>query len=41
MAQRPKKRIPIHLGGQFATFEANVAVIKYYCFDEINSIGSK
>ncbi len=27
-----RKRIPINLGGQFASFGANVAAIKYFCY---------
>jgi len=34
------KSIPINLGGQFATFGPNVAIIRYYCFDKIHTIGS-
>ncbi len=34
------KRIPINLGGQFATFGANVVTIKYCCFETIHSVGS-
>jgi hypothetical protein len=37
-----EKRIPINLGGQFATIpKANVDAIKYCCFDEIHIIKSK
>jgi hypothetical protein len=35
------KKIPINLGGQFATLKANVATIKYCCFDEIYIVKSK
>jgi hypothetical protein len=36
-----KKQEPINLGGWFATFGANVATLKYYCFDEIHIVGWK
>ncbi len=36
-----RKRIPIYLGGQFATFWVNVDAIKHCCVDEIHIIGSK
>jgi hypothetical protein len=36
-----RKRILIKFGGQFATLRANVAAIKYCCFDEIHTVGSK
>ncbi len=40
LAPKAYKNISINLGGQFATFEANVMTIKYCCFDEIHNIGS-
>jgi hypothetical protein len=38
---KAKKKIPLNLGGEFATLGAYVATIKYYCFDEIHIIGPK
>jgi lipoprotein signal peptidase len=35
----PKKiKLPIDLGGQFATLGVNVVTIKYYCLDKIHII---
>jgi hypothetical protein len=34
-------KIPINLGGQFATVEVNVLTITHYCFDKIHILGSK
>jgi hypothetical protein len=38
MALQSRKMIPMNFGGQFATLWANVAMIKYYCFDEIHNV---
>jgi hypothetical protein len=38
MALQSRKMIPINFGGQFATLWANVAIIKYCCFDEIHNV---
>jgi hypothetical protein len=38
---RQKKKIPINLGGQFATLGLNVVAIKYCHFDEIYTLRSK
>jgi hypothetical protein len=36
-----KKKKTLNWGGQFATQGANVATIKYSCFDEIDIRGAK